>query len=146
MYGYILLAHVLGATIWVGGHLVLALTVLPRALAARDPSILLGFESGYERIGMPALLVQVITGAWMAHVMRPDILSWFSPADPVSRLIMLKLGLLLATALTALDARLRIIPKLSAETLPAMARRIALVTALSVSFVIVGVSFRTGWL
>ena len=82
----------------------------------------------------------------MAYTLRPEIAHWFSPTDGVSGLIALKLGLLLATAVTALDARLRIIPKLRAETLPAMARRIALVTLLSAGFVVVGVSFRGGLL
>ena len=62
MYSLLLLLHILAATVWTGGHLVLALTVLPRALRARDPQILLQFESGYERVGMPALLLQVLTG------------------------------------------------------------------------------------
>lgn len=146
MYSYVLLVHVLGATIWTGGHLVLASAVLPRALATRDPAILLAFESGFERVGMPALLVQVVTGAWMAHAIQPDILGWFSLADPVSRLITLKFALLLATVVTALDARLRIIPRLSARTLPAMARRVVFVTLLSVGFVVAGVSFRGGLL
>lgn len=146
MYIYALLIHVLAATIWTGGHLVLVTAVLPRALASRDPTILLAFESGFERIGMPALLVQVITGLWMAYTIRPDVVGWFSMADPTSRLIILKLGLLVATVLTALDARLRIIPGLSAKTLPALARRVVLVTVLSVGFVIAGVSFRGGLL
>lgn len=146
MYSYVLLAHILGATIWTGGHLVLAGAVLPRALASRDPAVLLAFESGFERIGIAALLVQVFTGIWMAHAMRPDVADWFTAADSISRLITLKLGLLLATVLTALDARVRIIPRLSAETMPAMARRVVLVTALSVGFVVVGVSFRGGLL
>lgn len=146
MYSYVLLIHVLGATIWAGGHLVLVSTVLPRALASRDPAILLAFESGFERIGMPALLVQVVTGAWMAYALRPDVAGWFSLSDPTSRLIALKLALLAATVLTALDARFRIIPGLSAQTLPALARRIVLVTVLAVGFVAAGVSFRGGLL
>lgn len=146
MYSVVLLLHVLGATIWVGGHLVLAITVLPRALATRDPVAVLAFESGFERLGMSALLVQVVTGAWMAHTLQPDVAAWFSTADPVSRLILLKLGLLAATLLTALDARWRIIPRLAPATLPALARRVVLVTALSVGFVVVGVSFRGGLL
>ena len=146
MYHYVLLAHVLGATVWTGGHLVLACTVLPRALARRDVTILLAFEAGFERVGMPALFVQIITGAWMAHTIRPDIAGWFTLSDPVSQLIALKLALLLATVVTALDARLRVIPRLSRSTLPAMARRVVFVTVLSVGFVVVGVSFRGGLL
>ncbi|HJV51465.1 MAG TPA: CopD family protein [Noviherbaspirillum sp.] len=146
MYSYVLLLHVLAATVWTGGHLVLALAVLPRALAARNPAILLEFESGYERAGMPALLIQAASGLWMAHTMLPDVAAWFSFATPQAKLIALKLALLATTVLLALDARLRIIPRLSAETLPVMARRIALVTLVSVLFVVVGVSFRGGLL
>ena len=146
MYSCVLLIHVLAATVWTGGHLVLATTVLPRALAARDPRILLDFESGYERIGMPALVLQVLTGLWMAHAMLPDVAAWFALDTPQSRLIAFKLALLAITVLAALDARLRIIPRLSAATLPAMARRIVLVTVVSVLFVVVGVSFRGGLL
>ena len=53
MYGTMLLLHILAATIWTGGHLVLALTVLPRVMRERSPSKLLEFESAYERIGIP---------------------------------------------------------------------------------------------
>ena len=53
---------------------------------------------------------------------------------------------MLGTALIAVDARLRIIPKLSAATLPALARRISLVTLFAVGFVVVGSAFRSGWL
>ena len=124
----------------------LALTILPRALRLRDPNILLAFESSFERTGMTALVVQVITGGWMAYTMKPDILAWFSFVDFPSRLIMCKFALLLATLMVAMDARYRVIPNLSVATLPVMARRVVLVTLLSVGFVIVGVSFRGGLL
>jgi putative copper export protein len=146
MYGTVLLIHVLAATVWTGGHLVLATTVLPRALAARDPRVLLDFEAGFERIGMPALLLQVAIGVWMAHAMLPDVADWFALQTLPARLIAAKLALLAATVLAALDARLRLIPRLRPSTLPAMARRIVLVTLLSVGFVVVGVSFRGGLL
>lgn len=146
MYSYVLLIHVLAATVWTGGHLVLASTVLPRALAAHDPRILLDFESGFERIGMPSLLIQVASGLWMAYSILPDIPAWFALSDAAGRLIALKLLLLAITAIAALDARLRLIPRLSVETLPAMARRVILVTVVSILFVVVGVSFRGGLL
>lgn len=142
MYSYILLLHVLGATVWTGGHLVLSLSVLPKALRESNPSRITEFESLYEKIGMPALALQLITGVWMALTMQSPISTWFTSPTPQSNLILLKLSLLLLTILTALDARLRIFPTLSAETLPKLARRIVLVTLLSVAFVLAGVSFR----
>ena len=144
MYALMLFLHVLGATVWTGGHLVLALTWLPRVLRERSPEQLVRFEQGYERIGMPALVLQIVTGLWMAYQMVPSVAQWLSPDTPVARAIALKLVLLLCTALIAAHARLRVIPRLSADTLPLMACHVGAVTLLSVGFVAVGVSLRFG--
>ena len=146
MYSYILLLHVLAATIWTGGHLVLATTILPRVLKEKSPSDLFRFESGYERVGIPALIIQVITGLWLAHNLMPEISLWFNFGNPISRLIFVKLILLLLTVLFAIDARLRIIPNLTDRNLMSLAYHIIPVTVISVLFVIVGVAFRTGGL
>ena len=145
MYGILFLLHILAATVWTGGHLVLALAVLPRVLREKSPSELLRFESAYERIGIPAMLMQVATGIWLAYRLVPDVGQWFAFDDPAARLIGIKLLLLVATVALAADARLRIIPKLSQGNLIALAWHIVLVTVISVLFVVVGVSFRTGW-
>ncbi len=144
MYALMLFLHVLGATVWTGGHLVLALTWLPHVLRERSPEQLLRFEQGYERIGMPALVLQIVTGLWMAYQMVPSVAQWLSPDTPVARAIALKLVLLLCTALIAAHARLRVIPRLSADTLPLMAWHVGAVTLLSVGFVAVGVLLRFG--
>ncbi len=146
MFGYVLLFHVLGATVWTGGHLVLALTVLPKVMRDKSPEELLRFEPSYEKIGMPALLIQVVTGVWLAHTMLPEIGAWTNLNNPVSRLILLKLSLLAITILFAVDAKFRVFPKLNENNLNSMAFHIIVVTLLSVLFVIVGVSFQTGWL
>jgi putative copper export protein len=146
MYATVLLLHVLAATIWTGGHLVLALTWLPRVVRERSPEQLLRFEQGYERIGMPALLVQIVTGLWMAWQLVPSVATWFAPDTPVARAVMLKLALLAATVLIAAHARLRVIPRLSPATLPLMAWHVAAVTLIAVGFVAVGVSLRFGGL
>lgn len=145
LYQIALLLHVLGATIWTGGHLVLAIAVLPLALKQRSPQLLLQFESRFERIGMPALITQVLTGVFMAETMLRANGGWFDFAHPISRLVSIKLILLGLTILIALDARLRLIPRLTAEQLPELAWHIIPVTIISVLFVIIGVSFRTGW-
>lgn len=110
MYGTLLLLHVLAATIWTGGHLVLSIVVLPKALQAESPKIVLDFEAGYERLGLPALLIQVTTGVWLAHRLLPDPMQWFDFDNPLALPIFLKLTLLAATLALAADARLRIIP------------------------------------
>jgi len=145
MYGVFLLLHILAATIWTGGHLVLAVTVLPRVLKEKSPNELLRFESAYERLGIPALIIQVATGLWLAYRMVPDVGQWLSFDSSVTRLIGAKILLLAATVAFAADARIRIIPRLSEENLTSLAWHIILVTIVSVLFVVVGVSFRTGW-
>jgi putative copper export protein len=146
MFAGALALHVLGATVWTGGHLVLALTVLPRALRRHDPGILRDFEDGYERIGIPALAIQVITGLWLAHRLVPNVSEWWSFSTVLGIHVAIKLCLLLLTIGLAAHARLRIIPRLSPETLPLLAWHIVSVTVLSVAFVLVGVGFRIGGL
>jgi putative copper export protein len=146
MFKIVLILHILGATIWAGGHLVLSLTVLPRALRSRDPRILLDFEEGYERIGMPALVVQVITGLWLAHRLVPNVGDWFGFATVSATHVAYKLILLLLTLMLAMHARLRLIPNLNAQNLPVLAGHVIGVTVLAVLFVLVGVGFRTGGL
>lgn len=144
MYTTALLLHVLAATIWTGGHIVLSTVVLPKALQEKSLDRIRNFENGYEKIGVPALIIQVITGVILANNLIGNG-TWFDFSNPIARLVSFKLLLLALTIALAADARLRIIPKLSENNLNALAWHIIPVTVVSVLFVIVGVSFRTGW-
>lgn len=144
LYRWFVTLHLLGATVWVGGHLVLCLAVLPRALRRQDPAIVTDFEGGYERLGIPALALQVITGLWLAHRWVPDVGAWFAPATPQAWLVLTKLVLLAATVALAVHARLRVIPALDRDNLRFLALHIVAVTALAVAMLVVGVSIRTG--
>jgi putative copper export protein len=146
MYGLLLLLHILAATIWTGGHIILSVVVLPKVLRERSPEQLLSFESVYEKIGMPALIVQVITGVMLAYRMLPDVSQWFNLDNPIAHVLMAKFFLLALTIGFAIDARFRVIPVLSEKNLVLMAWHIIPVTIFSILFVVVGVSFRTGWL
>lgn len=146
MYNIVLFFHLLGATIWTGGHLVLAFTILPTALRNNDIEFISRFESSYEKIGIPALFVQILSGLYLALNLLPDVSQWFNFSNPISRIISYKLIILGFTFILAIDARLRIIPNLSPQNLKTLAYHIIPVTLLSVLFVYVGISFRTGWL
>jgi len=139
----LLTLHILGACVWAGGHLMLAITVLPRALARRDPRILRAFEEPFERIGIPALVVQVLTGVWLASQLAP-VARWLSFGNDLEARIGAKLLLLGLTVVLALHARFRLIPRLDDSTLGLLGVHILVVTAVAVAFVIVGVDFRTG--
>jgi putative copper export protein len=144
MNGWVILLHVLGATVWTGGHLVLALTVLPRARRARDPGIVRDFESGYEKFGIAALILQVVTGLWLAHdVIRAVGLDM---SNPYTRRVVEKLTILVLTIGLALHARFRVLPRVTPDRMGGLTFHIWAVTVLAVMFVVIGVSLRTGGL
>jgi len=138
--------HALGATVWTGGHLVLAIGVLPRALRQGTAAPIRAFEEPFEPLGLAALAVQMITGLWMTRIYLPGWQGLFSfnGATPIATLLSIKLLLLGATVALALHARLRLIPRLSDDDLAPLAWHIGGVTVLAVAFVVAGAGIRLG--
>jgi len=139
----LLILHTLGACVWVGGHLILAITILPKALKLKDPEIISTFESMFERIGIPSLVIQVVTGLRLALIFMP-IGEWFDFSNSISALISIKIILLLITVILAIHARFFIIPKLDADKLSMLGWHIAGVTIIAVLMLLTGLSFRMG--
>ena len=146
LFELLIIAHTLGATVWTGGHLVLAVTVLPDALQQRDPDIVRQFEEHFEAFGLASLLLQVITGLWLTWIYFPGFTPLLAFDSAISSYIGIKLGLLLATVALAIHARFWIVPNLTNETLNALAYHIVAVTTLAVLFVILGAGIRLGGL
>jgi len=138
---WLILLHVLGATVWAGGHLILSIGFLPQALKQKDISIILNFESHYERIGIPALLIQVVTGISMALIYVP-FSQWWNLSTTHHVYLWIKLGLLVSTMALGIHARFFILPRLTVEKLSLLALHIILVTMLAVALVVTGLSFR----
>jgi putative copper export protein len=138
---YVILLHVLAATIWVGGHLILVLGILPSVLKNNDIDLLKSFESRYEKVGMPALLILIISGIYMAITYLP-ISAWFDFSNHTSKLISMKMILLLTSLGIALHAKFRVIPNLSERNIKLMAAHIIAITTIAVFFVVTGLSFR----
>ncbi|CAB4774832.1 MAG: hypothetical protein F2718_04095 [Actinobacteria bacterium] len=57
-----LFLHILGASVWVGGQLVLALLV--PMLRKRDPELPRAVARAFNKIGWPAYALLLITGMW----------------------------------------------------------------------------------
>lgn len=138
----ILVLHLLGASVWVGGHLVLLLAVLPKALRQQDHRLVLAFEERYERVGVPALVVQLLTGLWLANRYVPGILPAFDLEGRLHVIVAVKLSLLFTTILVGAHARLRIIPRLDPGRLGSLAGHILLVNALAIGLVVAGAMVR----
>ena len=140
MFKWLIILHVLGASIWIGGNLLLCLRYLPEALKKKDPEIIKAFEIKYELIGMPSLLVQVITGIWMAisvyHVNLFGFLNLIETAVPV------KVILLVVIVLLAVNVRVFIFPRVTPKNLWLLASHIIAVTIISILFLYFGISIR----
>ena len=145
----LLVLHLIAATIWVGGHLVLAIGYLPKALKHKDFSFISNFEKTYEPIGMPSLAVLVITGILMAYDYNAGLSSWFSFASPIERVVSLKIAFFLISICFAISAQTRVLPKLrkgQLSKLPEMAVHIICVTLIGVIMVILGSLVKIGGL
>jgi putative copper export protein len=144
VFSLLVIVHALAATVWTGGHLVLDLGVLPKALRERDAAAIRAFEETFEPLGLSALAIQVVSGLWLVGIVLPGFGGLFNPDNPMGMLAGAKLLLLAATAALALHARLRLIPHLSDDTLLPLAWHIRAITALAIAFVVVGAGLRLG--
>ncbi|MCT0211156.1 MAG: copper resistance protein CopD [Cyanobium sp.] len=142
----LVIVHALAATVWTGGHLVLDLGVLPKALREREAAQIRAFEDTFEPLGLSALAIQVVTGAWMGWIYLPGFRGLLNPANPIGMLVGVKLLLLAGTAALALHARLQLIPTLNDDNLNGLAWHIRAITALAIAFVVVGALIRLGGL
>lgn len=152
---WLLLFHILGASIWIGGHVYLILIIVPNALKNQNPQALLNFESSFEKLGMTALIMQVVTGLIMAKMFLANWSKLFDYSQDISILISLKLMWLICTILTAISAQILVIPRLknalldknfslSQKYFKIFVGHIAMITVLSLAFLVTGVLFRTG--
>ncbi|HRJ48960.1 MAG: CopD family protein [Phycisphaeraceae bacterium] len=142
----LLIAHVLGASVWIGGHVVLLAVVIPQARGQGDVTPVRNFERSFGRIGLAALAVQVVTGPILASRWIGGWPSIFTTPTHPAHLVLAKVALLIAIVVLATHATHRLLPKLSMATLGRFTRHAWLVTLLSVALAIAGVSIRTGWL
>lgn len=138
----VIFIHIVAATIWTGGHLVLTLGFLPKALKQRDFGIIENFESKYEPIGMPALLILVVTGVYMTVHYAPDFFK-MDMANHYTIHLVFKFILLIFTLALAVHARFFLIPQ---RRLKLLAIHILAVTIIAVLFVFTGFSARSGGL
>ena len=89
------------------------------------------------------MLVQVVTGFYLAYHLLPDVKSWFLFEGHLATHIGFKLLLLLATIFLAINANFRLIPNIEkGNNLKIMAVHIILVTLFSILFLVVGMSVR----
>ncbi|WP_410879665.1 CopD family protein [Myroides sp. DW712] len=142
----LVLLHLMGAAIWVGGHIILSVVLLPQVWREKAVYKLLDFERRYEWVGMPALGVLLVTGVRMAYLYQVTLTMWFTFQSPIERVISLKLICLIAIVLFALSAQFYVLPRLKKDSskLPLMIFHILSVTAISILMLVLGSFVRYG--
>ena len=140
----LLIIHLICATIWVGGHLFLAVRILPKALKEKNVSLLKNFKNSYEPFGMPSLILLVITGILMAYDYNVTFSTWFSFSNGIERVISIKLILLFCTVICALIAELIVFPKYLEKNIKLAVIPMILVTLIGVAMLVLGSFVRFG--
>ena len=142
----ILIIHLLAASIWVGGHLFLVLRILPATIQQKDISIVSDFRAKFGKIGMPSLLILVVTGILLAYDYNVPISDWFSFSNPIEKIISIKLLLLFTSLSLAVHAQKVVFPKLTSNRMLPAILEIIIVTLIAVSMLILGSLVRVGGL
>lgn len=140
----LLILHLLAATIWIGGHLFLAFRFLPEAWRKKENAILNEFRRRFEPIGMPALLVLIVTGVIMSYDYYADVSDWFSFSHPIERIISIKLILFFISVSMALFAQLYLFPRVKPKQILPVAVLVIAVTLIAVSMLVLGTFIRFG--
>lgn len=146
IYGTLVVLHLLAACVWLGGHVLLASVLKQGVLDGRNPDTIYRIESLYDRVGVPALVVQLFTGLFLAYLHVPDVGQWLAFDGPMGRLIGLKLFLQALALGIALDLRVRRFARVGSSGLSSLRWHVALIVLFSAASVFVGASFRIGWL
>ena len=144
MHQIVLIIHLLAATVWVGGHLILLLIYVPKAKASNSLEGISFFRKNFESIGMPSLILLLLTGVLLAYDYDVSIDKWFQFKDGIELVVSIKLLLFILTIGLAISATKFIFPKLKNKPKPILYVFILLVTSIAVTMLVLGSLVRIG--
>ncbi len=140
----LLITHLITATIWVGGHLILLFRFVPESIKLKSINPINNFRKKFEPIGMPSLLILLFTGILMAYDYEITITKWFNFKGSIETIISLKLILFLITIILALSAVKFIFPNLKRKPTFVLIVFITIVTLIAITMLILGSFVRQG--
>jgi uncharacterized membrane protein len=144
LYTTMVILHLLGAAVWVGGHIVLLTMVLPAAIHEHRVEPLARFERGLGRLGLAALVVQLVTGLWLAHKWLGSWEALFESPTPRSHLILSKLVLLVLLVVVVGYRYHKLLPGLRPDRTGLYTMLTVLAAAFAVMLLMMGVGIRLG--
>ena len=140
----LLIVHLIAATIWVGGHLILAIGFLPKAIKNKDINEIKVFKDKFESVGMPALLILILTGILMSYDYNVTFSKWFSFSNGIESIVSIKIILVLITFCLAIFAQFYIFPKLTQKNFHRVTLLIIGITLIAVIMLVLGSLVRIG--
>ena len=141
-----LIIHLLAATIWVGGHLLLLLRYVPKAIKSKSLEELSAFRKNFEPVGMPSLFILIITGILMAYDYNITFEKWFLFENSIEKIVSIKLILLFISLTLAFITIKFVLPSINKISPFILYFIIFLVTTIAVIMLVLGSLVRIGGL
>lgn len=141
----LLILHILGASIWIGGMLILTIGILPRAKKAKNSSIIKNFESSFHILGMVALTIQLLTGFRLAMIYAGGMKHLFDFANNHAAVLFAwKLVLIILTMLCFVMFKKKKLSNLTDDNISSLSLVIWVLTLLALGLMVLGLGFSRG--
>lgn len=140
----LIVLHILGASIWIGGMLIMALGVLPKSKKAGDASILKNYEGSFHILGMIALTLQFLTGFRLAMIYAGGMKGLFDFSNHTAVLFIWKLVLILLTMGLFVVFKKKTLSALTDSNISSASALVWVLTLISVGLMILGLGFSRG--
>jgi len=140
----LVILHILGASIWIGGMLIMALGVLPKAKKAKSASLIKDYEGSFHILGMIALTLQFLTGFRLAMIYTGGMKGLFDFSNHLAVLFVWKLALLILTMVLFVVFKKKTLAKLTDENIGSASNMIWNITIFAIALMVLGLGFSRG--
>ncbi len=140
----LVILHILGASIWIGGMLIMALGVLPKAKKAKDAALLKNYEGSFHILGMIALTIQFLTGFRLAMIYAGGMKGLFDFSSHPAVLFIWKLVLILITMGLFVVFKKKTLSVLDNSNISSASTLIWVLTLISITLMVLGLGFSRG--
>lgn len=114
------------------------------AIKQKDISLINDFRYKFGKIGMPSLIILLITGILSAYDYDVTFYKWFSFSTAIETIVSIKLLLVFATLAAVIYTQKFVFPKLTSQNMMPTIIGISIVTFFSVAMLILGSFVRIG--
>lgn len=140
----LVILHILGASIWIGGMLIMALGALPKAKKASDASLLKNYEGSFHILGMIAITIQFLTGFRLAMIYAGGMKGLFNFSNHAAVLFMWKLVIVLLSAGLFVVFKKKTLSNLDNNNISSASAIVWLIALLAIAQMVLGLGFSRG--